>query len=108
MALPFASMPKGGGAGGFLQRFGSKRDLAGLGPVPFRSGALEARLAATREEVRRAQRLRYRVFFEERGAVANHAQRLTCRDVCRFDGVSDHLIVVDWAWRTRGLPALHW
>ena len=34
-----------------------------------RSGALEARLADTKKEVRRAQKLRYSVFFEEGGAI---------------------------------------
>ena len=79
----------------FLQRFARRRDLAGLGPVLARAGALESRLAATGKEVRRAQGLRYRIFFEEGGAIPNPAARLTRRDLCRFDGVCDHLLVVD-------------
>src|SRR5271155_2692192 len=59
------------------------------------AGTLEVRLANTRCELHRAQRLRYRVFFEEGGAVADPAARLIGRDVCRFDRVCDHLIVVD-------------
>ena len=79
----------------FLQRFSRKLDLAGLGPSLARSGALEARLATTAKEVRRAQKLRYRVFFEEGGAIPDPTARLIRRDVCRFDRVADHLIVVD-------------
>src|ERR1700693_5353130 len=59
------------------------------------AGTLEVRLANTRCELHRAQTLRYRVFFEEGGAVADPAARLIGRDVCRFDRVCDHLIVVD-------------
>ena len=60
-----------------------------------RSGALEARLAITRKDVRRAQKLRYRAFFEESGAIPDPTARIIRRDVCPFDAVSDHLIVVD-------------
>jgi putative hemolysin len=95
VALTFESTPEREGARAFLQRFARRRDLAGLGPVLARAGALEARLAATGKEVRRAQKLRYRVFFEEGGAIADPAAWLTRRDLCRFDGVCDHLVVVD-------------
>ena len=95
MTLTLASRPTGDGARAFIERFARKRDLGGLGPVLARSGALEARLAATGRDVRRAQRLRYRVFFEEGGAIPDPARRLTRRDLCPFDAVSDHLIVVD-------------
>ncbi|MBV8104525.1 MAG: GNAT family N-acetyltransferase [Hyphomicrobiales bacterium] len=107
MALTFASMPEQGGARAFLQRFSRRRDLAGLGPVLARAGALEARLAATGKEVRRAQRLRYRVFFEEGGGIPDPASRLTRRDLCRFDAVSDHILVVDRIAPTRdGSPGV--
>jgi len=90
---------------GFLHRFARRRDLEGLPPSLARSGSLEARLAVTKTDVRRAQKLRYRVFFEEGGAVADGAARLIRRDVCRFDGVCDHLIVVDHALLgRRGAP----
>jgi L-ornithine Nalpha-acyltransferase len=94
VALTFASR---GDARAFLARFAGKRELGGLGPVLARSGALEARLATTERDVRRAQRLRYRVFFEEGGAIPDPARRLTRRDLCPFDAVSDHLLVVDRA-----------
>ncbi|HKN27775.1 MAG TPA: GNAT family N-acyltransferase [Roseiarcus sp.] len=107
MALTFASRPGTQGARGFRHRLSRKRDLAGLGPVLARSGALEARLVTTKKEVRRAQKLRYRAFFEEGGAAPDPTARVIRRDVCRFDGVSDHLIVVDESLRHRdGSPRL--
>ena len=66
-----------------------------------RSGALEARLATSKKEVRRAQKLRYRVFFEEGGVPPDPTARIIRRDVCPFDSVSDHLIVVDKTLRRR-------
>ena len=74
-----------------------RRDLGGLAPVVARSGDLEARLATTGWEVRAAQKLRYRAFFGGSGAAPNALGRLARRDVCPFDGVCDHLIVVDKA-----------
>jgi len=81
-----------------LRRLSRSFDLAGLGPVLAESGPLEARLATTRKDVRRAQKLRYKVFFEEGAAVPDARSRLARRDICPFDRVSDHLLVVD---RTR-------
>jgi putative hemolysin len=96
VALTFTSRPGADGAvRPFLLRFSRRLDLAGLGPLLARSGALEARLASTKKDVRRAQRLRYRVFFEEGRATPDPTARLIRRDACRFDRVCDHLIVVD-------------
>lgn len=56
---------------------------------------LTTRLATTPEDLRAAQRLRYRVFVEELGAdgpLVDHAARLE-RD--EFDPVVDHLVLVD-------------
>ncbi|MGD0723512.1 MAG: GNAT family N-acyltransferase [Roseiarcus sp.] len=75
------------------------RDLEGLGPNLGAIGDLELRLATTKREIRKAQKLRYRVFFEEGGAAPDSTARLIRRDVCRFDRVCDHLIVVDRAGR---------
>ena len=79
----------------FLQRFSRRLDLAGLGPSLARSGRSRRASRTTRKDVRRAQKLRYRVFFEEGGATPDPTARLIRRDVCRFDRVSDHLVVVD-------------
>ena len=70
-------------------------------------GALEVRLASKSSEVRAAQKLRYRVFFDEGGALAAPIVRVIRRDVCRFDRVCDHLIVVDVsAHAADGAPAV--
>jgi len=67
---------------------------AGVEPLD-RIGSLEVRLARTAAEVRRAQKLRYRVFYQEGGAVADTAARIARRDIDAFDSVCDHLLVID-------------
>ena len=81
------------GASPFARR--QVRDLMGLPKTLGAIGALDVRLATTKSEIRRAQKLRYRVFFEEGGARPDPTARLIRRDICRFDRVCDHLIVVD-------------
>ena len=60
-----------------------------------RLGSLEIRMADTAKEVRRAQRLRYRVFYQEMAAVADARTRLARRDIDAFDAICDHLLVLD-------------
>lgn len=60
-----------------------------------RIGNLEVRLARSRGDLRRAQKLRYEVFYEEMDAVPNAAAMLTRRDEDPFDDICDHLLVVD-------------
>jgi putative hemolysin len=64
-------------------------------PVLAVSGALEVRLAETDIEVEAAQRLRYRVFYEEMSALPSPDMREARRDFDRFDEVCDHLLVID-------------
>jgi L-ornithine Nalpha-acyltransferase len=64
-------------------------------PVLGRIGSLETRLAATPEEVRAAQVIRYRVFVEEMGARLPHEAMLSGLDFDAFDDICDHLIVLD-------------
>ena len=64
-------------------------------PVLAASGALEVRLAETESEVEAAQRLRYRVFYEEMTALPTQEMRAARRDFDRFDEVCDHLLVID-------------
>ena len=72
-----------------------------------RIGSLEVRLARSAAEVRRAQKLRYRVFYIEMGAVPDAGKVIAQRDVDPFDAISDHLIVLDHAsWGPTGKPAL--
>jgi putative hemolysin len=71
------------------------RDLEGLAPSLGRIGALEVRLATTRSEIRSAQKLRYKVFYEEMSATPGPAAFLSRRDKDAFDRVCDHLLVID-------------
>jgi putative hemolysin len=73
------------------------RDLHGLEASLGAIGSLELRLATTKKEIRKAQKLRYRVFFEEGGATPDQTARLIRRDICPFDRVCDHLVVIDHA-----------
>lgn len=58
-------------------------------------GPISVRLATSPAEIRAAQRLRYAVFFDEWGAVADDIAARELRDVEPFDGIAEHLIVVD-------------
>lgn len=58
-------------------------------------GTLEVRLARTLGEVKRAQQIRYQVFYEEMGAQADPFTMATRRDRDQFDGLCDHLLVFD-------------
>ncbi|MFG1227688.1 l-ornithine N(alpha)-acyltransferase [Xanthobacter wiegelii] len=60
-----------------------------------RLGALEVRLARTARDVRRAQRLRYKVFYEEMSATPDAPARLARRDMDSFDTICDHILVLD-------------
>lgn len=73
------------------------RDYGTLGPVLGRIGSLEVRLATRAAEIRRAQKLRYKVFYEEMSAVPQGAAVLSRRDVDHFDYLCDHLLVLDHA-----------
>jgi L-ornithine Nalpha-acyltransferase len=64
-------------------------------PVLTASGALEVRLAETEPEVEAAQRLRYRVFYDEMSAIPSPAMREARRDFDKFDEYCDHMLVVD-------------
>jgi putative hemolysin len=60
-----------------------------------RIGSLEVRLARKKSEIRRAQRLRYKVFYEEMSATPNALAILSRRDEDEFDPIFDHLLVID-------------
>ena len=85
---------------GGLQAFAARahRPVQSLG----RAGSLEVRLAQTAAEVRQAQKLRYRVFYQEGSAVPNPARLIARRDVDSYDAICDHLLVVDHDSRDRG------
>ena len=71
------------------------RDYGSLDPVLGRIGSLEVRLATTAREIRRAQRLRFKVFYEEMSASPTGAARISRRDVDAYDAICDHLLVLD-------------
>lgn len=79
------------------------RFLPGLGPrieLPEtlgRLGSLEVRLAAGAKEIKRAQKLRFKVFYEEMSAVPTALAALKRRDIDAYDAVCDHLLVLDHA-----------
>jgi len=62
-----------------------------------RIGSLEVRMARNFKEVKKAQRLRYEVFYEEMSAIADAHTLATRRDADPFDAYCDHLLVVDHA-----------
>jgi putative hemolysin len=62
-----------------------------------RLGALEVRLAQGNRDVKRAQKLRYRVFYKDGTAIADAATLLARRDKDAFDKICDHLLVIDHA-----------
>ena len=66
-----------------------------LDGVLGRTGSLEVRLARSASDVRRAQRLRYEVFYDEMAATPPGVARLTRHDADRFDSICDHLLVLD-------------
>ncbi|MGP1394075.1 MAG: GNAT family N-acetyltransferase [Inquilinaceae bacterium] len=68
----------------------------------FRAGSLEVRLAETPAEIRAAQALRYRVFYDEMNARPSPEMAAAGQDMDRFDAIADHLLVIDNARGTGG------
>jgi len=105
-----------GGLPGFLPKLrafgGLTLPKAALDATPEtlgRMGTLEVRLARKAHEVRKAQKLRYHVFYEEMSAVADATTMLARRDIDPFDAICDHLFVIDHAaksWKHGGKPAV--
>lgn len=62
-----------------------------------RVGDLEVRLAETWSDVKRAQRLRYDVFYDEMSAIPSLRAEMRRRDEDHYDPICDHLLVVDTA-----------
>jgi L-ornithine Nalpha-acyltransferase len=79
----------------FIRPHRVARDLSGAPSVLGRFGPFEVRLAATRREICKAQRLRFDVFYEEGQAIPHQGAALTRRDICPFDRFCDRLLVID-------------
>ena len=58
---------------------------------------VSVRLARDEDEVRAAQRLRYKVFYEEYAAIPSEDMIRDKRDFDPYDDIADHLIVIDEA-----------
>ncbi len=102
----FWQQPPGAGVPGLisaLQAYGGLQAWPARSDRPTQSlgriGSLEVRLAQTAAEVRQAQKLRYRVFYQEGPAVANPARLFSRRDIDAYDAICDHLLVLDHAKR---------
>ena len=88
-----------------LQAYGGLQAWAARAHRPSQSlghiGSLEVRLAQTAAEVRQAQKLRYRVFYQEGAAIPNPGRLFARRDIDGYDAICDHLLVLDHAARDR-------
>jgi len=73
-------------------------------PSLGRIGSLEVRLARTAKEIRKAQALRYHVFYEEMSAVADAETQAAGRDIDAYDAICDHLLVLDHEAVERNAP----
>ncbi len=68
----------------------------GIGEIEGASAAwLEVRLASSQAEIEAAQRLRYRVFYDEMGAQPTPEMAAEGRDFDAFDQHCDHLLVIN-------------
>jgi putative hemolysin len=94
-----------------LQAYGGLQAFAARAHRPSQSlgrmGSLEVRLAQTAAEVRQAQKLRYRIFYQEGSAIPNPGRLFARRDVDSYDAFCEHLLVLDHAARDgQGKPAV--
>lgn len=69
--------------------------MTAVKPVEIRVGDLELRLAEDEAEVRAAQALRYKIFYEEMSAEPTPEMAASKRDFDSFDPFCDHLLVID-------------
>lgn len=64
-------------------------------PVWIKQGNTEIRLAESADEIRQAQDLRWRVFYEEMKAIPTPEMAALGRDADAYDDICDHLLVLD-------------
>lgn len=64
-------------------------------PSYVRQGSIEVRLARSFKEIKIAQKLRYKIFYEEMHAKPDWRMRMTKRDIDQYDVFCDHLLVLD-------------
>ena len=73
-------------------------------PVYGRMGSLEVRLATRKKEIKKAQALRYKVFYKEMSAIPDAKTKLKRRDIDAYDQICDHLLVLDHNVPSRKYP----
>lgn len=73
-----------------------------------RIGDLEVRLARSRKDILRAQRLRYEVFYEEMSATPSIVNGMRRLDQDAYDAICDHLLVVDCGGEKNGTGEFSW
>ena len=68
-----------------------------LADAPFyaKNGSLDVRLASSEEEIHATQALRFKIFYEEMGAVPETRVLKEKRDFDDYDYICDHLLVID-------------
>lgn len=64
-------------------------------PSYVRQGSIEVRLARSLKEIKAAQKLRFKIFYEEMHARPDWRMRVTRRDIDPYDIFCDHLLVLD-------------
>jgi L-ornithine Nalpha-acyltransferase len=104
MATRLASSPKWQAVPGGLLALRALSDAGGA-TFPLRKpdkvygkiGSLEVRLTRRWRDIKLAQRLRYKVFYEEMSAIPTLRAELRRRDEDPYDAICDHLLVVDEA-----------
>jgi len=63
--------------------------------IKIENGNLLIKLAETNAEIKKAQSLRYSVFYKEKNAKAGLSKKMLRRDFDKVDRFADHLIVID-------------
>ncbi|CAN1485420.1 COG3176 Putative hemolysin [Rhabdaerophilaceae bacterium] len=71
------------------------RQNGGMPETLGRIGQIEVRLARTTKDIRRCQRLRFKVFYEEMGAKPDARAFVSRRDIDSYDRLCDHVMVID-------------
>ncbi len=93
-----AGLQQGARIFSFRRHYPSMRKRCGpvaAGTTFARNGSLEVRLARNLQDIRRAQHLRYKIFYEEMSAIPDATALITRRDEDSYDKMCDHLLVFD-------------
>lgn len=81
--------------------YGKAVEIGTLPSLLERLGPFELRLSSNEKELKKIQRLRYKVFYKEGHAIADRLSAILQRDMCPFDSVCDHLFILDTEAKSR-------